>query len=259
MQVKSAMNQKCMLTLIILGSIGLLSVYGFIKVNNPMGKITAKPGNGIAVVELFTSEGCSSCPAADEAIERLLKKNTADVYILVYHVDYWNRLGWIDPFSQPAWSERQYQYANALHLNSVYTPQVIINGTKEFVGSDESQLVTSVQNNLANSIPRSFNVKAQRSKNVISIHYEINNPYALLLNFAIVQPETTVAVKRGENAGRTLHHVNIVRLLKTIDAAGDGDVLISIPTELTDIPLQLIAYIQDKKSFRVTGAVKIAL
>src|SRR5476651_2422634 len=97
-----------------------------------------------AVVELFTSEGCSSCPPADEAIAKLQKEsNGKPVYILAFHVDYWNRLGWKDVFSNADYSERQNEYAKYLRLESVYTPQVVVNGKKEFVGSEESTLQSS--------------------------------------------------------------------------------------------------------------------
>ena len=89
---------------------------------------------GFAVLELFTSEGCSSCPPADELIERIQKEaGDKSVYILAYHVDYWNRLGWKDAFSQPEFSKRQYWY-HQLFTSQVYTPQLIINGQNEFVG-----------------------------------------------------------------------------------------------------------------------------
>lgn len=95
--------------------------------------------SNVAVVELFTSEGCSSCPPADKLL-RTIQAESKDVYVLSYHVDYWDRLGWKDPFSQAAFTERQRDYAQQFNLESIYTPQVVINGVKEFVGSDEQRL-----------------------------------------------------------------------------------------------------------------------
>src|SRR5882757_10188754 len=93
--------------------------------------------NGFAVVELFTSEGCSSCPSADALVAAVQKENKDQpVYILAFHVDYWDRLGWKDAFSDAAYSDRQRAYASWLRLSSIYTPQVVVNGRKEFVGSD---------------------------------------------------------------------------------------------------------------------------
>src|ERR1700744_6104626 len=99
-------------------------------------------GKGFAVIELFTSEGCSSCPPADALVARVQKEsNDKPVYILAFHVDYWNRLGWKDVFSSAEYSERQNQYARWLKLSSVYTPQIVVNGRTEFVGSEEANLL----------------------------------------------------------------------------------------------------------------------
>ena len=119
--------------------IAAISATAFIS----LGSIKKYNGDnkGFAVVELFTSEGCSSCPPADELVARIEKESKdKPVYILAYHVDYWNRLGWKDQFSSADFSKRQNEYANYLHLESVYTPQIVVNGKKEFVGSEEGTL-----------------------------------------------------------------------------------------------------------------------
>lgn len=214
------------------------------------------PAKGFAVVELFTSEGCSSCPAADETVARLLNKNLENVYILAYHVDYWNRLGWKDPFSSAAYSQRQSQYASKLNLSSVYTPQVIVNGSSEFVGSDEDKLNQTIETDLNKQSGENINITAQKNDNKVTINYEINGSDEVLLNFALVQTEATISVKRGENGGRTLHHVNIVRALKTIDAKGKGNIVLDVPNEISGMPLQIIAFTQSKKSYQILGANK---
>ncbi|MES2112408.1 MAG: DUF1223 domain-containing protein [Bacteroidota bacterium] len=110
---------------------------------------TGTPGKGFAVIELFTSEGCSSCPSADALVARVEKEATdKPVYILAYHVDYWNRLGWKDAFTSPEYSARQSQYADWLNLSSVYTPQIVVNGRKEFVGSEEGTLRNAIKSDL---------------------------------------------------------------------------------------------------------------
>ena len=101
---------------------------------------TVKEQKGFALIELFTSEGCSSCPAADKAVEELAKQYPSTVYVLAFHVDYWNRLGWTDEFSQPEYTARQSEYAAKFNLESIYTPQVVVNGRQEFVGSDKAKL-----------------------------------------------------------------------------------------------------------------------
>src|SRR5258706_5818556 len=104
--------------------------------------------NGLAVVELFTSEGCSSCTPADEAMIKLAKEFPEHVYFLAYHVDYWDYIGWKDQFSNADYTKRQDKYAEVFKLNSIYTPQVVINGEKELVGSRESQIRTDIQQEL---------------------------------------------------------------------------------------------------------------
>jgi hypothetical protein len=123
-------------------SVGIMILTGLsfsISGNGPV-KEPAVIEPGFAVVELFTSEGCSSCPAADELAIALSKEYTGNVYFLGYHVDYWNYIGWKDRFSAADHTELQRQYASAFRLNSIYTPQVVINGKREFVGSDQTRL-----------------------------------------------------------------------------------------------------------------------
>ncbi len=144
--------------------------------------ITASPAKGFAVVELFTSEGCSSCPSADETVARLLAKNIGNVYILAYHVDYWNRLGWKDPFSNAAYSQRQSEYASKFRLNGVYTPQVVVNGSSEFVGSDEDKLNNTIEIDLNKQSGENISINTQRSNNNVTVNYEINGSDKVLLN-----------------------------------------------------------------------------
>jgi hypothetical protein len=238
--------------------ISIFMACGFMTLDRkPASKHLA--ANGFAVIELFTSEGCSSCPSADEAIANLLAKDIKNVYVMGYHVDYWNRLGWKDQFSKAEYSERQNKYAAVLGLNSVYTPQVVVNGSSEFVGSDQDMLNSTVENDLQNETNQNVSVTASKAYNTVNINYNIDGNSEVLLNLALIQPEATTDVKRGENGGRILHHVNIVRSLKTIDAKGKGVVTIEIPEGLTNTPLQLIAYIQNSESFKILGADQIAL
>ncbi len=212
-----------------------------------------------AVIELFTSEGCSSCPAADNLVSKVLNEHKQNVYILSYHVDYWDRLGWKDGFSNSAFSVRQKQYARILNLESIYTPQIIVNGSDEFVGSDERKLRSSISNN---GEPASdFSVKSEGIHNsAVKITYSRTNSEPVLLNLALVQPEAFTEVKSGENGGRKLHHVNIVRELKTIETSTDtGSVEIPVLKELTNIPLQLIAFTQQKDNMMITSVRQVSL
>jgi hypothetical protein len=102
---------------------------------------------GAVLIELFTSEGCSSCPPADRLLEKLAAENNDKVYVLSFHVDYWNYIGWKDPFSQARFSQRQRNYARQFSLESIYTPQMVVNGVAEFVGSDEQKLRAAIAKN----------------------------------------------------------------------------------------------------------------
>jgi len=215
-------------------------------------------GKGFTVIELFTSEGCSSCPSADKLISRIKSENKKDVYILSFHVDYWNRLGWKDVFSQPAFTERQQIYATHLSLQGVYTPQIVVNGTEEFVGSDEKRLRTSLKNNVNPSSDLIIEVSQINNSN-IHLAYKNANSNSELLNIAFIQPEAITDVKRGENGGRRLHHVNIVREFKTIQISGAGNLDIKVPAALHDLPFKIIAYTQQKNSFKVTGVAQASV
>ncbi|MEJ7767662.1 MAG: DUF1223 domain-containing protein [Chitinophagaceae bacterium] len=229
-------------------------VYSFSNKSNAMPEVKNRANPGFAVVELFTSEGCSSCPPADAAVAKLLAQHKENVYILSFHVDYWNRLGWKDPFSQALFSARQSRYAAHFSADGVYTPQVVVNGSSEFVGSSENKLNAAVENGLYKGTPSDLKISAAKTDNTVTVSYTISEPHVVLLNLALVQPEAATVVQRGENSGRTLRHVNVVRVLRTADATGKGYFTIKIPPEIINIPLQLIAYTQSKQNFNVLGA-----
>ena len=232
----------------------IFTAYAFTAFNKK--HVSIKNNSGFAIVELFTSEGCSSCPPADRAVAALLQKNIDNVYILAYHVDYWNRLGWKDAFSKHEFSARQEQYASHFSATSVYTPQVIVNGSTEFVGSNEEKLNNTVADDLMKNVNSDIIFSATKRNDTFIISYNITEQDPVLLNIAFVQPQAATNVKRGENRGSTLHHVNIVRVLKTMDAKGIGTATVDIPKELSGIPLELIVFTQDKSNFKILGADK---
>lgn len=227
--------------------------YGFIF-KKPTHKTLTNKSEGFAVIELFTSEGCSSCPAADELVAKILAEKQKDVYILSYHVDYWNRLGWTDEFSKAEYSNRQRKYAKFLSPESIYTPQIVVNGEDEFVGSNESKLRSAIEKRSAETTSNLVIQVSKTGTNNIHISYDINSKAFLLLNIALVQPEATTDVKKGENSGHVLHHVNIVRELKTIEVtAAKGNLDMQIPTAMQNHPLELIAFTQQTNDFKITG------
>jgi hypothetical protein len=223
----------------------------------PIKNKTKAASKGFAVVELFTSEGCSSCPAADEAVAQLAKDYPDRVYILGYHVDYWNYIGWKDVYSSPAFTERQRKYGEHFSLNSVYTPQIVVNGQKEFVGSNRSQLKSSVTTAIGSASTDDIKLTlAKENATTLRVTYEVNAKAATQLNIALVQLNATTAVKRGENKGKSLHHINIVRALKSIQVNKDAKavIAITIPADLTLQDVELVAFLQDKKDLKITAA-----
>ncbi len=160
------------------------------------------------VVELFTSQGCSSCPPADSLLGKLAERH--DVLPLAFHVDYWDYIGWKDPFASKISTERQYSYGHALGLNMVYTPQMVIGGTHDAVGSDES------------SVSRAIAADANRPKLKLSVVRDANGAYKVDIPAGTTGAPATVwvalfdhahktLVQRGENSGSTLTEFNIVR------------------------------------------------
>lgn len=218
-------------------------------------------GKGFAVIELFTSEGCSSCPPADALVAKI-QKESADkpVYILAFHVDYWNRMGWKDAFSDAAYSDRQRQYARWLKLGSLYTPQVVTNGTKEFVGSDEGTLRSAIKADLqkpAKVVLTLNNLKDNRGKANLQYHVEGATSNSSLL-VALIEKNATTKVLKGENGGRTLSHVQIVRKLQsvTLNNHNSGGVSLELPAGFTAESFEVIGFVQNNSNGEITGAAK---
>jgi len=218
--------------------------------------------DSFAVVELFTSEGCSSCPPADELIAKIQKEyKNRPVYILAYHVDYWDRLGWKDRFSDVKFSRRQHQYAHWLNLSSVYTPQIVVNGKQEFVGSDEKILRNSLENALSKTSSSHLQIsfKKHTADNIILSYNTNEQTKGENLVIALVKPYAKNKINSGENQGRTLNHVQIVTYLESYNI-GDkmvGDVNLESPNIKTDY--DIIAYLQNTLTGRITSATKISL
>lgn len=225
------------------------------------GESQNKASRGFAVVELFTSEGCSSCPAADEAVIDIAKLYKENVFILGFHVDYWNYLGWKDAFSNADYSERQKQYTSVFSLNSIYTPQIVVNGKTEFVGSDKSKLQKTIEKELSNNTTSSIELSARETDGKkISVNIKTGNQSKGKINIALVQLKAQSNVAGGENKGRQLRHINIVRDFKTTDAAGkEISVILNLPTGLLKKDCNVIAFLQDKSTLHIIDAASISI
>ena len=214
----------------------------------------------VAVIELFTSQGCSSCPPADELLAQTIayaKKEGKKIFALSFHVDYWNRLGWSDPFSKAAYSQRQNDYVTAMSLQGAYTPQMVVNGSSEFVGSDKNALAQSLTKALAVKTETGFKNLASTygDGKSIKVQYSLEGNFAnSTMNFALVSLSETTSVKRGENGGRTLTNENVVRqwISKTANSSGE--------IEFTNTPIPakeniaIVAFVQQEKDFKIIGA-----
>lgn len=180
----------------------------------PSAEAGSDPTPSPVVVELFTSEGCSSCPPADDILAELARGGAADgrpIIALSWHVDYWDRLGWPDPFASPRHTARQQRYAAALGQRGLYTPQAVVDGRVDVVGSRRARLRSAIA---AAGGPRAVAVSATVKRD--GARYEITprlkgpTDGARVL-VALTESGLSVAVPRGENAGRTLRHDHVVR------------------------------------------------
>jgi hypothetical protein len=219
---------------------------------------------GFAVVELFTSEGCSSCPPADEAFSQLVReadRQKLPIYALEWHVDYWDNLGWKDPWDSGFATARQYAYAQALP-SSVYTPQVVINGhlVPSYAG-DLGELEAGARSE-ANQAPAGIMLKVlamQESptsiRAVLTIAGSAVNAKVLL---AEVEGDLKARPNAGENAGRSLVHSNVVRAVKVVPAAS-GEVTLDVPRAASGTSRRVIALLQNPSTLRIYAAAEAAL
>jgi hypothetical protein len=213
----------------------------------------AAASKGFAVVELFTSEGCSSCPPADKLLAKIQEENAGKpVYILAFHVDYWNHQGWRDVFSEKEFTKRQYQYASWLNLETVYTPQVVVNGRHELIGSQEETLKRALNVELGSAAPAQLNVEAQVAAGKLDLAYQASNAgRGTVLQVALVQKLAHTRVKRGENAGRLLPHVQIVRRIQSFPATASGHVAVHLPEGFNPAEWEVVTFLQNT----MTGAI----
>jgi hypothetical protein len=228
----------------------------------------AADGRQPVIVELFTSEGCSSCPPADvllQNLDRAQPVSGAMVIALSEHVDYWDRLGWKDPFSSPIFSRRQEAYGRRFHLESVYTPQVVIDGDSEALGSDARQIEAGIRHSMkANKLGVQISPVFISSRGVPTVHVQVDpaEKAASRANgrvmIALAENAAISHVLRGENSGRKLDHVAVVRSLMDLGLMDPSGVF------RADIPLtgelehwngkRLIAFVQEEQDGPIRGA-----
>lgn len=218
--------------------------------------VKGAPARGFAVVELFTSEGCSSCPPADAVLAKIAAEYKDNVYVLGFHVDYWDRLGWKDVYSNADYTQRQQGYARVFRLSSIYTPEAVVNGGKELVGSDEKGIRSDIEADLQGAEGKKIVLQAAGDGNNIKVNYQVADRGGDILYIALVQSHAATRVGGGENSGRHLEHVNVVRELKTAPAGNSGSVVFALPQGVHAKDCKLIAFLQTNKAgnLSVTGA-----
>lgn len=215
------------------------------------------------LLELFTSEGCSSCPPADKLLQAFDKGQPipgADLIVLSEHVDYWNHGGWSDPFSSPIFSARQRDYAEKLGLDSVYTPQLIVDGSAELVGSNAVEARNVITRAVRQKKISIALTNAVRQGDHMSVHLELdglpNGSKSATVYLAVADNEDRSQVAHGENGGRSLTHVAVVRTLMPVGMLGSSgfrkNVTVSIKAA-GQSGLRVVAFVQDKDSRQILG------
>ena len=219
------------------------------------------------LIELFTSEGCSSCPPADALLEKLDHSqpvSTADMVVLSEHVDYWDDIGWKDPYSSRLFSIRQGDYARRFRLDGPYTPQIVVDGDAQLVGSDERQALRAI-GSAANveKIPVSLLSPHLEGIHTLVVHVEVGpplsrtKPTSAQVWIALADDRDQSNVRRGENAGRFLTHVAVVRTLTQVGMIDGGDTFskdVRVSTENANLQnLRVVAIVQEGAAGRVLG------
>ena len=231
------------------------------------------PANGNAerapvLVELFTSEGCSDCPPADALLGRLDRSqpvSDAELIVLSEHVDYWDGIGWRDPYSSHEYTERQSAYADRFGLGSVYTPQMVVDGRFQLVGSDERGAITAIENaTKAEKIPVSVSLVRWESDGVVTLRVSTGqtpdfiSAKSLEVLIAAADESDESYVEHGENEGRKLKHVAVLRSLTRVGSIDRSkefshEVKVKLPRRGKGGNLRIVAIVQEAPAGRVLG------
>jgi hypothetical protein len=234
----------------------IVGFFGLMAVAAPVQ--AAADGRAPVVVELFTSQGCSSCPPADELLTELAMR--PDVIALSLHVDYWDYIGWKDPYGSPMMTKRQRRYASALGLRYVFTPQIIVDGGASMVGSDRGAVEMAIAQARARQKTVDVSFRPDNGGMVVIAAGQAPKAGATVWQ-AIYDEDRETEVKRGENAGRTIRNVNVVRSFERL-GTWTGERL-EIPLNLTNAAARgrygCAIIVQEGRSGPVIGAAVLML
>jgi hypothetical protein len=228
------------------------------------GDAQVKKQRSPVVVELFTSEACSSCPPADALLVELDQKQIVPgVYVIALgeHVDYWNHTGWTDRFSSAKFSRRQSDYSTQFGLDSVYTPQMVVDGRSQFVGND-AQRARDVIGRAAQA-PKPATVVVEKNGGELHVRVEGAGAHPAEVVLAITEDGLTTSVSGGENGGRQLRHTAVVRELRTLGTTQNGEFAgrarSPMNPEWRREHLRAVVFVQASTNRHVIGATSVGL
>jgi hypothetical protein len=215
------------------------------------------------VVELFTSEGCSSCPPADALLGRLrTESGGAEVIPLGFHVDYWNSLGWQDRFSSPAYSRRQEDYARRFRLDGPYTPEMVVDGRQEFVGNEGGRAAQAIAQ--AASQPAAAEVRLQwAALEKLEVQVSASGLTSGDVLLAVTEDNLSTQVAAGENGGRLLRHSAVVRHFTRLGVLKNGQFAAGTPLHIEKdwkrSDLRAVVFVQSSETGRIEGAAEVGI
>ncbi len=209
---------------------------------------------GPAVVELFTSQGCSSCPPADAMLGELAMRD--DVIALALHVDYWDYIGWEDTFASPQMTQRQHNYAHAMGSTVVYTPQIIVGGREHVVGGRAMAVADLIQADLAEPDPVTVSVTREGSRIALEARAFMDPPRPMMVVQVVTySPHEEVQIERGERAGTVGHHFNVVTSWQVVAEWDGAEPFVARIEPQSDRPL--VVLVQQAGSGPILGAAQI--
>ena len=230
---------------------------------------TTKTSRTPVLVELFTSEGCSSCPPADTLLAKLDSIQpvpAAEIIVLGEHVDYWDGEGWHDRFSSHQFTDRQNEYGSRLHFDSPYTPQMIVDGTDQFVGNDAAHALHAIQHAAETpKLPLTLSPPVVDGNRISATVSTAASPAQLHgdLYAALVDPTDTTDVLHGENGGHQLHHAGVVRTMQRVgslkDLASPRNFSLKAPAGATPGSMRVVVFAQRPDQGAILGAASIAV
>jgi len=234
-----------------------LKLFHLIVLTCAVSNVFSQAQKPFAVVELFTSEGCNTCPPAEKLFSSMkaeAKKNGKNIFFLEYHVDYWNKLGWKDPYSSFQFTNRQKNYTSVLKEESMYTPMMVVNGAKSFTGSDKQKADAAVSEALASATPSGLKIKIDSTAaDTLYLHYEsTQTDKNYLIRVSITEDGIVSNISKGENSGMTLSHDAVVRVFFSSELSKlSSQLKIPMKKFMPGKKCEIISFIQHKQTMKV--------